>query len=381
MTQTADLDTNFAAGDADILQVTVDFLTNPERAAQIAGLRYVTDAEPGYRRKPWGRGFTYLDPEGNHVQDDALRQRFASLAIPPAWTDVWICVDDNGHLLVTGRDDAERKQYIYHPKWQEVRSRTKFNRLIPFAQALPEIRARVDADLRRHGLPREKVLALVVRLLEEARIRIGNPEYARKYNTRGLTTLNDEHVTISGSTLDFEFVGKSGQERRVSVRDRRLARHLKRCQELPGQELFQYVDDEGRQRTIESGDVNNYLRTLTQQSFTAKDFRTWAGTVLALDELFEHGPAATEKDARHQIVDAIKAVAEQLGNTPAVCRDYYIHPAVLDAYRDGSLFEQVSEAAAEADGDVHSLSPDERAVLKILYRQVTLPHATTQESS
>ncbi len=350
--------------DATILSTEV--VESPQEAAKRAGLRYVSDEMPGYRRRRHGRGFAFYDPEGAHVKDAELRERFEALTIPPAWTEVWICTDKKGHLQATGRDEAGRKQYIYHPRWEEARNRAKFNRMIAFGDALPKIRAQVESDLRRRGLSREKVLAIVVRLLEETRIRIGNEEYARRNGTHGLTTFENDHLEINGSRLSFTFRGKSGKEHTIDLKDRRLARYLKQCQELPGQELFQYVD-QGEQRSIDSGDVNDYLRTATGQNFTAKDFRTWAGTVLALDELYQRGAAADEKEADRRIVEAVKAVAEQLGNTPQVCRVYYIHPAIFDAYRDESLFAIVAEAAAHAAVDDHNdLSADERAALAII---------------
>lgn len=349
----------------------VDSIDTPEQAAEMAGLRYVSDEEPGFRRRRQGRGLAYLDPKGNYVKDEKLRARFDSLVIPPAWTDVWICADEKGHIQATGRDDAGRKQYIYHPHWEEVRNEAKFNRLIPFAGVLPQIRAQVDRDMRRRGMPREKVLAIVVRLLEETRIRIGNLEYARRNGSYGLTTLENEHIEINGSRLRFSFTGKSGKEHNVDLYDRRLARHLKLCQDLPGQELFQYLDEEGNRRAIDSGDVNDYLRQITGQNFTAKDFRTWAGTVLALDELYQRGEATDEKYAERQIVDAVKAVAEGLGNTPQVCRAYYIHPAILDAYRTGDLFAAVAAAAAHpTTDDEHALSTDEAAALALICERV-----------
>jgi DNA topoisomerase I len=348
----------------------VDTIDTAEEAAKRAGLRYVSDEEPGYRRRRQGRGLAYLDPEGNYVKEDALKERFDNLVIPPAWTDVWICVDDQGHLQATGRDDAGRKQYIYHPRWEEVRNQAKFSRLVAFAGVLPQIRAQVDRDMRRRDMPREKVLAIVVRLLEETRIRVGNLQYTQRNGTYGLTTMENAHIEINGSRLSFSFVGKSGKEHNVDLRDRRLARHLKQCQEFPGQELFQYLDDEGRRRTVDSGDVNDYLRDITGQNFTAKDFRTWAGTVLVLDELYQRGEAEDEKTAEQQIVDAVKTVAEALGNTPAVCRAYYIHPAILSAYSSGELFAAVADAAARAVTDnTHALSPDEEATLTLITAQ------------
>ncbi len=350
-------------------EIAVDPTDDPQQAAQAAGLLYVSGQEAGFQRKRWGRGFTFLDKDGNHVDDEAVRARLEGLVIPPAWIEVWICADECGHIQVTGRDEAGRKQYIYHPRWESARNRAKFKRMIPFGRALPQIRRQVDKDLRQRGLPLSKVVAIVVRLLEETRIRIGNPEYARHNQTYGLTTLADDHLQISGAQICFEFVGKSGKERRVDLRDQRLARHIKRCQDLPGEALFQYFDEAGNQRVLCAADVNHYLRELTGQNFSAKDFRTWAGTVLTLDELYDEGEAEDEKGADKAIVAAVKAVAEHLGNTPAVCRQYYIHPAILDAYRDGEMFEAVAEAAAEEAADSFDLSPDERAVLAILCRR------------
>lgn len=333
------------------------------------GLRYVSDEQPGYRRKRWGQGFTYFDAEGNHVRDEGLRQRFISLVIPPAWTEVWISPDENGHIQVTGRDAKGRKQYIYHPRWEELRNLNKFGQMTAFGQALPSIRARVEEDLRLRGLSRPKVLALVVRLLDNTLIRVGNREYARRNNSYGLTTLQDEHLEIEGSRLFFRFMGKSGKEQEVRLFDPRLARLVKRCQELPGQHLFQYVDENGECcRNVDSSDVNDYLSEITGRDFTAKDFRTWGGTVLAAVELYELGPGENDRDQQKNVVAAVKYVAAALGNTPAVCRGYYIHPALLEAYQDGSLFPLMNAVLDEtaAPGDRGRLSPPELAVIRLL---------------
>lgn len=345
--------------------LTESFPQSAEEMAQSIGLCYVSDEMAGFRRRRCGRGFAYYDPENVHVKDEAIRARFDALAIPPAWRDVWICADECGHLQVTGRDEAGRKQYIYHPDWEEARSRAKFRRMVDFAAALPAIRAQVDKDLRRRGLGREKLLAIVVYLLEETRIRIGNSQYARRNESYGLTTLENEHLEIAGSTITFSFVGKSGKKQQVDIQDRRLARYLKQCQEMPGQELFQYVEGEKCYR-IDSGAVNDYLRSMTDQPFTAKDFRTWAGTVIAVDELYQQGPPEDDRDADKRIVTAVKAVADALGNTPQVCRAYYIHPAIFDAYRNGDLFTAVAAAAEAAEDDHNALGLDERAVLSII---------------
>ncbi len=354
-------------------------MPDPAESARSAGLRYVTDRAPGIRRVQTRGGFRYLKPDGSPVEDPREIERIESLAIPPAWTDVWICPSPRGHIQATGRDARGRKQYRYHPRWREVRDETKFDRLVAFAEALPALREQVDRDLARRGLPREKVLATVVRLLEMTLIRVGNEEYARSNNSYGLTTMQDEHVDVEGSKIEFQFRGKSGKEHVVGIRDRRLARIVKRCQDLPGEELFQYIDEAGEQRTIDSGDVNDYLRETTGQDFTAKDFRTWAGTVLAADALEEIGPAESETQAKKQIVQAVKAVAEQLGNTPAVCRRSYIHPAVFDAYQSGLLDEVWQTYVRDPGATIPSgLRPDEAAVLALLracQQGERVPHA------
>jgi len=317
-------------------------MPDPVASARAAGLRYVTDTQPGIRRLRRGKGWTYLDPAGKVIRDPEERVRINSLAIPPAWTDVWICPRANGHLQATGRDARGRKQYRYHPDWRQVRDETKFGRMLAFAQALPGIRARVEEDLKQKGMPREKVLAAVVKLLETTLIRVGNDEYARQNESYGLTTLHSDHVEVSGSTIRFEFRGKSGVQHKVGVRDRRLARIVERCQELPGEELFSYVDEDGETRHVDSGDVNDYLREITGQDFTAKDFRTWGGTVLALFALSRIGaanPEGSETQKKKDVVEAVKQVAKALRNRPATCRKFYIHPAVLAAYADGSLLE------------------------------------------
>jgi DNA topoisomerase I len=337
-----------------------------EESAEEAGLRYVTDAEPGIRRRRAGRGFSYTDPDGALITDGNLRARIKSLAIPPAWTDVWICPIKRGHLQATGRDARGRKVYRYHPRWRTVRDEAKYGRLIEFARTLPRIRRRTDRDLRRHGLPREKVLALVVRLLEETLIRVGNDEYARDNGSYGLSTLRDRHVETSGSEVRFTFKGKSGKEHSVRVRDRRLANLVRRVQELPGQQLFQYLDDDGRRQSIDSGDVNDYLREISGQEFTAKDFRTWAGTVAASMALQDYLRIDGEAERKRAVVRAIESVAEQLGNTPAVCRACYVHPDVLDAYLDGTLVNALSERARRVGRGAHALRPEEAAVLGLL---------------
>lgn len=342
---------------------------SPAEAAEAAGLYYVEDGEPGYRRRRQGRGFIYLDPEGGRVTEAELLQRFASLVIPPAWTEVWICTDERGHIQATGRDAKGRKQYRYHPDWDARSNLAKFNRMISFGDSLPFIRSRVDKDLGRPRLDRQRVVALVIRLLEETLIRIGNPEYERTNNSYGLTTLLDDHIEVRGSRVSFGFVGKSGKQHEIGIQNRRLANLVKRCQELPGQRLFQYLDEEGVCcQSVTSGDVNNYLRETTGQEFTAKDFRTWGGAVAAAGELHQLGRPTDEKQAEKQIVQVVKQVAAALGNTPATCRKYYIHPGVLLAYQDGSLFDAFEEARQRHDADAW-LTQDETALSLLLKKR------------
>lgn len=345
-------------------------ITDPLEAAKAARLRYVNDQGPGIQRQRRGSGFSYYSPGGELITDKAERERINALVIPPAWTEVWISPWKNGHILATGRDAKGRKQYIYHPRWRDIRDQTKFNRMIQFSQVLLQIRERTDQDLRRHGLPREKVLAAVVRLLETTLIRIGNDEYARDNNSFGLTTLRDWHVTISDTWLEFDFDGKSGKHHVIDVKDRRLARVVKSCQELPGHELFQYVDENGNTQTIDSGDVNDYLREITGEDITAKDFRTWGGTVLAVKALMTVGPCQTETEAKKNIAGAVKQVAAQLGNTTTVCRKYYIHPTVLACYKEGTLCQVVQEEldTVVKNDDPYGLSPDETAMVGFLRR-------------
>ncbi|AKT38623.1 DNA topoisomerase IB [Chondromyces crocatus] len=321
----------------------------PVASAEEAGLRYVTDAMSGLRRMRAGRGFYYVGVSGQPVRDKAELARIQALGIPPAWTDVWICPFRDGHLQATGRDARGRKQYRYHVRFREVRDETKYHRLLSFAAALPGIRRRVEEDLARSGLCRERVLATVVRLLEKTLIRVGNDEYARSNESFGLTTLRDEHVEVQGPELRFSFRGKSGRDHAIGVRDARLARIVKRCQDLPGEELFQYVDEAGAQRVIHSGDVNQYLREISGQEFTAKDFRTWAGTVLAAQELSRVGPASTVAQSKRNVVAAIDAVAARLGNTRAVCKRCYVHPLLLEVYAEGKL-PVPSTGAATGEG-------------------------------
>jgi DNA topoisomerase-1 len=339
---------------------------DPSESAEEAGLRYVSDAMPGIRRRRAGKGFAYQDSSGRRITDRATLGRIRSLAIPPAYIDVWISPHPNGHIQATGRDARGRKQYRYHPRWRAVRDETKFGRMLAFSEALPRLRKRVEKDLSSPGLPREKVLATVVRLLELTGIRVGNDEYARNNNSFGLTTLREDHVEVSGSTMRFEFRGKSGKVHRVSLSDRRLARIVARCQSLPGEELFQYVDDEGVHQTIGSSDVNDYLREIAGDDFTAKDFRTWSGTLLALGALEELGPSPTEREAKSTIVAAIDRVAERLNNTRAICRKYYVHPAIFDAYLAGTLLQPSPNGTRPGAASANGLRPEEHGLVRLL---------------
>jgi DNA topoisomerase-1 len=341
----------------------------PAKSAQFVGLRYVTDEQPGIRRERCGHGFRYRTAEGQLVRARHTLKRIGSLVIPPAWQEVWICPLDHGHLQATGRDERGRKQHLYHPRWRKTRDQTKYDRLIEFARALPAIRKQLKRDLAREKLCREKVLAAVVRLLEVSLIRIGNDEYARDNKSYGLTTMKNRHATVRGARIKFQFRGKSGKEHIVEIEDRRIARIVRACQDLPGQELFQYVDAAGQKHDVGSGDVNDYLRELTGRDFTAKDFRTWAGTVSVACELQQLGPAELEVEARKNIVAAIHTAAQSLGNTPTVCRNSYIHPAIIAAYLDGSLVSQLNEWKNKTSSNSSSrLQPKEAAVLRFLKR-------------
>ncbi len=344
---------------------------DPVASARSAGLRYVHDNRPGIRRVRCGSGFRYLAADGRAVRDAEVLRRIHSLVIPPAWTDVWICPQANGHLQATGRDARARKQYRYHPRWRMVRDETKYDRLIAFGQALPRIRARVDADLAEPGMTRGKVLATVVRLLETTLIRVGNEEYARENDSFGLTTLRNHHVKVEGATVHFAFRGKSGVRHRIDIHDRRLARIVRRCQELPGHELFEYLDENGDAHVVNSADVNDYLHEVAGEEFTAKDFRTWAGTVLAARALQEFEAFDSQAQARSNVVSAIEAAAKRLGNTSSVCRKCYVHPAVVAAYLDGSLLATLRQRVAqELTRGLHKLAPEEAAVLAFLQERL-----------
>jgi DNA topoisomerase I len=341
--------------------------SDPVARARMAGLRYVSDESPGITRRRCGRGFTYLDADGRTIRDAQARRRFADLAVPPAWTEVWICPSPKGHIQVTGRDDRGRKQYRYHELWRAVSDASKYARLVPFALALPALRRRVRRDLGREGLDRRRVLATLARLLEQTHARVGSEEYARDNESYGLTTLERAHVEVDGDLVRLEFNGKGGKPHVLDVRDPRIAEIVVECHEVPGCELFRWLDAEGRSHPLDSGDLNEYLRDAMGGDFTAKDFRTWAGTVLAVDALCAMGPPESEREAAKNVVAAIKLVAEELRNTPAVTRQFYVHPAVLAAYEDGSLGERCARAAtAEPGNGLAELRKNELMTLAVL---------------
>jgi DNA topoisomerase I len=343
------------------------FALDGEQAAEEAGLQYVSDDRPGYTRKARNGEFEYFDTQGTKIRDEQRLLRIKRLAIPPAWTDVWISPSASGHIQATGRDARRRKQYRYHERWRELRDENKFGRLADFAQELPKIRRRVAQDMRLPGLPGQKVLATVVRLLERTFIRIGNEEYARANKSFGLTTMKDRHVKVKGPRLRFRFRGKSGRQHEVDITDRRIAKIVSKCQDLPGQDLFQYISDGGEVRDITSQDVNDYLREITNENFTAKDFRTWAGTVLATIALNAQGEFETKKQAKANVKTAICAVAELLGNTAAICRKCYVHPAIVEAYLSGRPVAGLRDTIKNPDKI--KLRAVESAVVKFLCAQ------------
>jgi DNA topoisomerase-1 len=345
----------------------VQTIVEPRDAAESAGLRYVTDERPGLRRRKSGKGFTYAKADGTRISDPDIIKRIKSLVIPPAWTEVWICPFANGHIQATGRDARNRKQYRYHPAFREVRESTKYERVVGFANALPAIRERVRRDMSKRGLPREKVLATVVHLLETTLIRVGNDDYAKQNKSYGLTTLKNRHVEVDGSDVRFRFVGKSGKQWSLQVKDRRVAKIIKACQDLPGQELLQYIDEDGKPQSVSSSDTNAYLREITGQDFTAKDFRTWAGTVLAALALKELQSFDSTAQAKRHMRAAIERVAARLGNTPTICRKCYIHPEIITLYLDGRLAQEIKlEVESELRDDLAGLQPEEVAVLAML---------------
>jgi DNA topoisomerase I len=342
-------------------------IANPKDAAESAGLRYVSDARPGIRRKKAGKGVTYTRADGSRLSERDVVRRIKGLAIPPAWTDVWICPFADGHIQATGRDAKGRKQYCYHARFREVRETTKYEHVMAFADALPSIRQKVREHMALRGLPREKVLATVVHLLESTLIRVGNDDYARQNDSYGLTTLKNRHVAVEGNEVRFRFTGKSGRQWSLRVCDRRIAKIIKACQELPGQELIQYVDEGGKCRDVTSTDVNDYLAEISGKDITAKDFRTWAGTVLAAMALSELESFDSAAQAKRNLRAAIEKISARLGNTPTICRKCYIHPDVLNSYMDGNLvLELKSKAENELRSAMSSLKPEEAAVLALL---------------
>ena len=345
----------------------VENIVDPKEAAESAGLRYVSDERPGIRRRRAGKGFAYLGADGRAVKDEKVIARIRKLAIPPAYTDVWICPHANGHIQATGRDAKGRKQYRYHPKFREVRDSTKYEHMLEFARGLPEIRAKIADHMKLRGMPREKVLATVVYLLENTLIRVGNDDYVKQNKSYGLTTLKDRHVKVEGSELKFQFKGKSGKTWNLQIRDRRIAKIVKQCQDLPGQELFQYLDDDGTRQDVTSADVNAYLKEITGREITAKDFRTWAGTVLAAIARTEFETFDSDAKAKKNVRAAIERVAGRLGNTPTICRKCYVHPEVLHSYFQGDLMLDIKEEVEEELRDnLATLKPEEAAVLSLL---------------
>jgi DNA topoisomerase-1 len=351
----------------DCQDVTV---VDPVQSAKDAGLRYVYDSSPGIARLRRGKSFRYVDADGRPVKDAEVLGRIKSLVIPPAWQDVWICANPKGHLQATGRDAKGRKQSRYHPQWRTVRDEAKYEHMMLFGEALPAIRKRVEHDLALPGVPRAKVLATIVRLMETTFIRVGNPEYARDNQSYGLTTLRRKHVAIAGSTLRFNFKGKSGVEHSIDVNDRRLAKIVKSCRDLPGYELFTYLDEDGSPHSVGSVDVNEYLGEITGQHFTAKDFRTWAGTVMACVLLREFEVFSSETQAKKNVVEAIKTVASKLGNTPSVCRKCYVHPAVLESYLSGGMLDTLSNLRKGKVAAAHALRDEEAAMMHLLQAQL-----------
>ncbi len=351
-------------------------------SAKAAGLLYVTDALPGISRRRVGRGFSYVDPDGRVIREREHIRRFRSLVIPPAWSDVWICPDPDGHLQVTARDARGRKQYRYHPSFRAHRDHAKFDKMVELSDVLWQVRERVERDIALPGLQRDKVMATLVWLLERTLIRVGSHELAKENNSFGLTTLRRRHVSIEGATLHFEFRGKSGVAHAVAVTDRRIARIVQRCRELPGRELFQYVDARGRRQIVYADDVNTYLREITGRDVTAKDFRTWMGTMLAAAALRDMGPAPTKRAAERNILAAVDSTATRLGNTRAVCRKYYIHPALIEAYLEGAILPPLPEKVwQERRTHGPALRRHEAEVLAFLKERVGTRRAMATEPS
>ena len=356
----------------------VENVVDPQEAAESVGLAYVSDEEPGIRRRRAGKGWTFTGPKGAKITDEKTIERIRKLAVPPAYTDVWICPKANGHIQATGRDAKGRKQYRYHAKFREVRDSSKYEHMLEFAKGLPAIREKIAAHMALRGLRREKVLATVVYLLENTLIRVGNDDYAKSNKSYGLTTLKNRHVEVDGSEMRFRFKGKSGKEWKLQIQDRRIARIVRQCQELPGQELFQYIDDDGVRRDVTSSDVNAYLKEITGRDITAKDFRTWAGTVLAAMALHAFESFDSDAGAKKNVRAAIETVAARLGNTPTICRKCYVHPEVFHSYLQGQLLLDLrEEVEAELRDNLASLKPEEAAVLSLLEGRLNRDLAAT----
>ncbi|MGN6209348.1 DNA topoisomerase IB [Asticcacaulis sp.] len=348
----------------------IDF-TDCEAQARAQGLRYVSDSKPGFTRKRYGKQFHFFDTRGERIRDEAVIARIRKLAIPPAYTKVWICPHANGHIQATGLDARGRKQYRYHPDWRSIRDSSKFSHILAFGEFLPKLRAVTAEHMAQRGLTRDNVLATVVTLLEKTLIRVGNGEYAKHNKSYGLTTLRHQHVDVSGHTIRFQFTGKSGKAWNLKLTDRRIARVVRACADIDGQELFKYIDDGGVVRDVTSGDVNAYLKSITGEAFTAKDFRTWTGTVLAAMALQDYAVYDTQAQAKKNVVAAIEHVAKKLGNTPTVCRKSYIHPQIIDAYLDGSLIEQITgEIDKTLQAQYEQLTPEEILVLAFLKQRL-----------
>jgi DNA topoisomerase-1 len=342
---------------------------DPKITAKAVGLRYVSDSTPGYTRKKAGKGWSFYDAEGKPVKDKELLDRFKKLVIPPAYTNVWISPKANGHLQFTGTDAAGRKQYRYHPHWNKIRNQSKYYRLQNFAAALPAIRHQVDKDLNRHNLDHEKVVALIVRLMELTSIRVGNESYKKLYGSFGLTTLMNKHVKLDGTKINFEFKGKKGVFHKITLQSRKLARLVKQCRDIPGKELFQYYNADGERCSVGSGDVNTYLKNITGEDFTAKDFRTWAGSVSALYAFKEAGEFGTVSECKKKIVTVLDEVALNLGNTRTVCKKYYVHPSIIKAYEEGHLSRYIEALEPEHDIKVAELNTAEKALLELLAKE------------
>ena len=348
-----------------LVEETIDLtvVLDPEKSAEMAHLYYVSDVVPGIKRKKSGKDFTYIDIKGKVITDEKQLSRIRALILPPAWEDVWICAKPNGHLQATGRDAKGRKQYKYHLKWQKLRNELKFDKMLLFGQILPSIRKQIRKDLSLSGIPKEKVMALVISIMSETLIRVGNAEYAEENNTFGLTTMLNKHVQIKDNTVKFKFKGKSGKFHDIDLKNKRLAKLIKQCRELPGYDLFEYLDESGSPHSIGSSDVNSYMCSITNQNFTAKDFRTWGGSVYAMQVLQDFTGFTSQTEAKKNLTEAIKLIAKKLGNTTTVCKKYYIHPKVLEAFLDGTLDSVIEKSKTKT---IDELKPEEVAFMHLI---------------